>query len=120
MTGCHSCQPSIIDLLHNFHEDQLNSRRFPVFPEVVYTIHYTDAAAASSDHSDDRRRLLVENVLFSEFPATRSVQRNLNTAQSRRFTGRLADLLPQHALRSTLANARPFIKLHVVVCHTFA
>jgi len=29
MIGCHSCQLSI----KNFQEQQLNSRRFPVFPE---------------------------------------------------------------------------------------
>jgi len=36
MTGCHSCQLSIINLLYiNFQGKQLNSRRFPVFPEGI-------------------------------------------------------------------------------------
>ena len=36
MTGCHSCQLSITDLLYkNFQKEQLNSVRFPVFSEGV-------------------------------------------------------------------------------------
>jgi len=36
MTACHSCQLWTIDLLYkNFQEEQLNSRRFPVFPEEI-------------------------------------------------------------------------------------
>jgi len=36
MTGCRFYQSLITDLLYkNFHEKQLNYRRFPVFPEGI-------------------------------------------------------------------------------------
>jgi len=36
MTGCYSCQLSTIAIIYkNLQEEQLNSRRFPVFPEEI-------------------------------------------------------------------------------------
>jgi len=60
MTGCHSCQLSIIDLLcKNFQEEQLNSRIFPVFPEGIANSSrfavFSEVVDTLSDRQIDRQ-----------------------------------------------------------------